>query len=456
MKTFKIIFSLDKAASFILYFSILTFIIAFNFSDNPPSGWYQQFFPDLHGAFISDITFTDSLTGYAVTKRDTGGTSYILKSTNGGDNWFTVFTNINPFTKVQFLKTDINKGFACTDFVSGSGKLYKTTNGGKSWDIIISPLPGYHDMSVLNENEIWITADFAFDGGLYRTTDGGQNWELKYYNVLHNPEKIYMFNSSLGFMQLYRLFKTVNSGITWDTIANVNEKYDNMQFSDTMTGWRTDLIYFKIKKTTDGGQNWVTLTLPQISGSFLSGITNFCILSKDSLWGSGSKFINMQTFKGIVFKTTNGGLNWGMQTPDSAANIQQYDYINFVNNKIGWAYLLPPTGFHTIKGGSDSTFYVGISSNIKNSEQSYTLKQNYPNPFNPSTTIRYNIQNSNYTEIKIYDIRGKEVNILKNKKEYPGSYEVEFNGSGLPSGVYFYSLFLDGNLVDTKKMILIR
>ena len=97
MKNFKTFFSPDKIASFILYFSILAFIIAFNFSDNPKSGWYQQFFPDLHGAYITDITFTDSLTGYAVTKRDTDGTSYTLKTTNGGDNWFAVFTNINPF-----------------------------------------------------------------------------------------------------------------------------------------------------------------------------------------------------------------------------------------------------------------------------------------------------------------------------------------------------------------------
>ena len=82
MKTFKTFFSPDKVTSFILYFSILAFTVAFNFTDNRSGGWYQQFFPDLHGAFITDITFTDSLTGYSVTKRDTGGTSFILKTTN--------------------------------------------------------------------------------------------------------------------------------------------------------------------------------------------------------------------------------------------------------------------------------------------------------------------------------------------------------------------------------------
>ena len=82
MKTLKTLFSPDKAASLILYFSILTFIIAFNFSDNPTSGWYQQFLPDLHGGSIVDLTFTDSLTGYAVTSVDDSSISYILKTSN--------------------------------------------------------------------------------------------------------------------------------------------------------------------------------------------------------------------------------------------------------------------------------------------------------------------------------------------------------------------------------------
>ncbi|MEZ4688937.1 MAG: hypothetical protein R3A12_01670 [Ignavibacteria bacterium] len=76
-----------KLTSGIFYFSILLFIIAFNFSDNPPSGWYEQLIPDLHGGSIIDITFTDSLTGYAVTSTDTDDISYILKTSNGGDNW---------------------------------------------------------------------------------------------------------------------------------------------------------------------------------------------------------------------------------------------------------------------------------------------------------------------------------------------------------------------------------
>ena len=456
MKTLKSFFSPDKVATFILYFSILVFIIAFNFNDNPPSGWYQQFFPNLHGAYITDITFTDSLTGYAVTKRDTGGTPYILKTNNGGDNWFAVFTNINPFTKVQFLKKDINTGFACTDFVAASGKLYKTTNGGINWNIISSPIFSYNDMCVLNELEIWITSTDPFDGGLYRTTNGGQNWELKYYNVSHNAEKIYMFNSNFGFMQLYSLYRTTNAGTTWE--SNSGGEFTDMTFIDTLIGWKA---FGDIKKTTNGGLSWMVQELPPEGGIIIiSALDKFSIVNKDTIWGVGGEvFYGPGRFRGMIYKTTNGGTTWGYQIPDTSNTLSSiYSFSNFIDKLNGYSYSSPTAkgGVHTLTGGNDSTIIVGLDKNSTNVLNNFKLKQNYPNPFNPSTRISYELLIPKFTEIKIYDMRGIEIQTLISKKESSGIHEVEFNGSGLPSGVYFYSLFIDGAIVDTKKMILIR
>lgn len=455
MKTFKTFFSPDKAATFILYFSILVFIIAFNFSDNPQSGWYQQFFPDLHGAYITDITFTDSLTGYAVTKRDTGGISYILKSTNGGDNWFTIFTNTNPFTKVQFLKKDITIGFACTDFVAASGKLYKTTNAGLNWNIISSPIFSYDDMCVLNELEIWITSTDPFDGGLYRTTNGGQNWELKHYNLTHSAEKIYMYNSNFGFMQLYTLYRTTNAGTTWENNAGVG--FTDMYFLDTLNGWKA---HGDIKKTTDGGLSWEMQKITPIGGNIgLSSVDFLSIVNPDTIWGFGRSEIYLpgSGYRGFVHKTTNGGLLWGYQIPlDTSIYITEYNFGQFVDAKKGWAFLGDERGAHTTVGGNDTTIFVGIKNQETKITENFSLSQNYPNPFNPSTRISYELLIPKFTEIKIYDIRGIEIQTLISKKKNSGIHEVEFNGSGLPSGIYFYSLFIDGAIVVTKKMILIR
>jgi len=86
----------------------------------------------------------------------------------------------------------------------------------------------------------------------------------------------------------------------------------------------------------------------------------------------------------------------------------------------------------------------------------YKLFQNYPNPFNPSTTISFNIKNSKTVKIKVYNIEGKEISMPVNKKLNPGEYQYLFDAGSLSSGVYFYSLFIDGERVDTKKMMLIR
>jgi predicted nucleotidyltransferase len=85
----------------------------------------------------------------------------------------------------------------------------------------------------------------------------------------------------------------------------------------------------------------------------------------------------------------------------------------------------------------------------------YELIQNYPNPFNPSTTIRYSIINPELVRIKIYDILGREVKTLVNELKQTGNYEVQFDASGLASGIYLYRIE-SGSFVQTKKMILLK
>lgn len=89
--------------------------------------------------------------------------------------------------------------------------------------------------------------------------------------------------------------------------------------------------------------------------------------------------------------------------------------------------------------------------------QSFKLEQNYPNPFNPSTIIKYSVaSNGSKIKIGVYDIQGRFVAELVNQSLNAGSYEVSFNGAGLSSGVYLYSMVVDGKLLVTKKMLMIK
>ncbi len=85
----------------------------------------------------------------------------------------------------------------------------------------------------------------------------------------------------------------------------------------------------------------------------------------------------------------------------------------------------------------------------------FTIEQNYPNPFNPSTRIKYSIPQSSQAQIKVFDILGNGIETLVNEEKPAGSYEVEFDGSNLSSGVYFYRMQA-GNFIKTKKMVLLR
>jgi hypothetical protein len=85
----------------------------------------------------------------------------------------------------------------------------------------------------------------------------------------------------------------------------------------------------------------------------------------------------------------------------------------------------------------------------------FTLEQNYPNPFNPSTKISWQSQIGSHQTLKIYDVLGNEVITLVDEYKPAGSYEVEFDASGLTSGIYFYKL-IAGTFLETKKMMLLK
>jgi hypothetical protein len=87
--------------------------------------------------------------------------------------------------------------------------------------------------------------------------------------------------------------------------------------------------------------------------------------------------------------------------------------------------------------------------------ENYSLSQNYPNPFNPSTIISFSLTRSTFVTLKIYNILGNEITTLVSELIPGGNHKVNFDPTGLPSGVYLYSLNA-GDFVETKKMLLMK
>jgi hypothetical protein len=108
------------------------------------------------------------------------------------------------------------------------------------------------------------------------------------------------------------------------------------------------------------------------------------------------------------------------------------------------------TGLYVLKFGDP----IGINTHNSNTPTELYLSQNFPNPFNPETKIKYEIPKNSYITLKVYDLTGKEIYSL-NQFKLAGSYEFNFDGSNLPSGLYFYSLEANGNK-EVKKMVLLK
>jgi len=172
-----------------------------------------------------------------------------------------------------------------------------------------------------------------------------------------------------------------------------------------------------------------------------------------------------------------------LQQPDGGSLIAGYvrvrlhDYEVYVirtdaDGGTSWTKTFSTTGSskqHVVTGwtlsfsaGGSEVYLMRLAPADANLEQSHNntvkefqLAQNYPNPFNPSTKISYAISEPSFVRLKIYNIRGREVQVLINEVQEAGIYSIDFDGRTLASGFYFYKLEA-GKFVETKKMLLIR
>jgi hypothetical protein len=143
--------------------------------------------------------------------------------------------------------------------------------------------------------------------------------------------------------------------------------------------------------------------------------------------------------------------------------------VNIFSNMIeleGGEYLF--TGYYQRAWGTHNTEFYAVRTDsnlffkptgIVNQNifvEDFILHQNYPNPFNPSTKISYSLKKSSAIELKLFDINGRMIKIIERGFKPAGSYEIIFSAEGLSSGVYFFSLYSEGILMDTKKAVVMK
>ncbi len=383
------------------------------------------------------------------------------KTTNGGSNWI----QLNTGSSVPFLciyAKDANTVFA------GDGVVYKTTNGGSNWtlvDSIIGESFGLRGIQFSNSiPSFGVVLEQESSGNyIYKTRDGGNTWnrtpvsvsEILAINGLNVVDSLfYAFGTAFISPSI---IITTDGGVTWN-LRDLNLPFstftNGVAFKeDKLTGIAGASLPI-IARTTDGGLNWVNIDVGNNVTSaacrmrWIQG-TNTCYVSATDPTNGG------------ILKSTDGGLTWTQMTT-SGLGIYNFDTKSIGSNVYGYAN----SSLGGFVGGNQvlkvTDMVVGINQISEFVPDGYTLSQNYPNPFNPVTNLEFGISPARtggklgFVSLKIYNMLGKEVAALVNDNLNPGTYKYNFDGSNFSTGIYFYKLVVDGNIIDTKRMVLLK
>lgn len=150
------------------------------------------------------------------------------------------------------------------------------------------------------------------------------------------------------------------------------------------------------------------------------------------------------------FLTYNGDPNDPIPTP----NNKDWSVVKETADGFMLRYATPLTKSQMAALGMD-TLLVSVERQINSTPQDFRLEQNYPNPFNPTTTIRFSVPQRSDIELVVYDALGNEIETLISGDHDAGVYEVDFDATGLTSGVYFYQI-KSASFSETRKLVLMK
>jgi ligand-binding sensor domain-containing protein len=428
-------------------------------------------------------------------------------STNNGDTWASMGTQTGVIS-------DIGINSLGHIFVASWSGVFRTTNHGLEWKVVGMPIIPVNSISVNHSGNV-----FAGAYGIYRSSNNGEDWVQAYSDLTTSTiASNHIGHIFAGGRSLYSAsIMSSTNGISWSgclylaqattftaivirrlgyifagATGGDNGIYRSEGNCNPWTQINTGLTNRSIRALAIADDS--TIFAGTVSGGFRS--TNY-----GALW-NGMQFegtvgasinaftssANSNLFAGTsagVFRSTDLGLTW------TRAGLINEIVLSLVSNSRGhlfaasyngayksidqgltWKQL--NSGLGNLKVNSlaiDSVGHViaatdagvfrsthsttAVKERSNNSPSFWALEQNYPNPFNPRTTIKFQIPNSSFVTLKVFDLLGREVAMLVNEETKPGTYERVFDGDRLASGVYLYQLRA-GGFVQTKKLLVLR
>lgn len=419
----------------------------------------------------------------------TGDVTNLFKTSDGGQTWAVVFYQTGgDIMDVRMFTPD--DGFLYSSPLNTYWRFFNTTDGGNTWPLI-STYPeqgpvewGHHNATFIYGSEIFFGST---TGNIYHSTDTGYSWSL----IPAAQSDIYAiwFNSpDMGLAGENSIMeKTTDGGSSWSPVtslvgldsvsaitgagnrwwvANQNSVY----YSDDNTeSWSTEYTApsgkfnhmskarngnLIIAVRNNGGISAYMAPVPVELISFTAEVADNNVLLS---WKTASEMNN----RGFVVQRSEVGSQKSVRRSvweeigfvEGRGTTPEESYYAFSNDNVDpgyYSYRLVQLDFDGSRRNI-GTADAAVVSALKE----YSLRQNYPNPFNPSTTIEYTIPEEEFVSIKIFNSAGEEINHLVNERKAAGSYSVNFNAPGLPSGIYYYRVE-SGRFSAVRKMILVK
>ncbi|MFZ1320160.1 MAG: SBBP repeat-containing protein [Ignavibacteria bacterium] len=422
--------------------------ITVKYKPNGDTAWLRIFkgpgqLGDVPSAMVKDKNNNIYITGYCTIVLPVFFDMYTIKYSSDGEFlWERNYASISGGQDRGFSITadDSNNVYA-----SGYGSLL----GGN--EIVTIKYNTYGD-------EIWIKKLPTNGGDFLRPTKSIID---KYNNVIVNG--YYDWFGQYAFI-------TIKYNTDGDTLwKRIYKGTGNLDFCHALCTDDSANVYAAGRNTSTGtGNDFLTIKYNQFGDTSWIRILDGGFGQSDEIYSIAIDSIHNVYVTGRS-DSTNGMSDYLTVKYNGDGNLiwlKKYDYSNLVdrsisiyldnNNNIivsGFSERIPDIfNITTIK----YSLFTDIN-NLQNLHNSYNfIHQNYPNPFNPVTSIKYYLNKNGFVIIKIYNSLGKEVKRLIEKDTGEGEHNLIFNGEDLPSGIYFYSLTINGNLINTKRMALIK
>jgi photosystem II stability/assembly factor-like uncharacterized protein len=396
----------------------------------------------------------------------------ILQSSDMGNSWQYTAPSLSRVRSISLSQSDLL--VAGLDYFNttwggtlNNGGVFYSMNEGSTWVPV-----GLYEKSIQTVYAAESTSILAgTSNGVYYLSDLDSSWipsGLPNTSVLcleGRPDgNIFAGTGNSG------LYRSTDNGASWTYVGLMNTSIRSLLTVDLQTiyaGTENEGIY----KSVDGGISWSFSGLPNTTVTSLS--TNYAHIlagTNSGIYNSSDNGIswaytglNHHIIQDVIITSNN---SFSAATSDSGIYFssnsgQSWTQLNNGLNHLNVTSLLIDNDGYFYAGTDLGGVYKSIGSVLAVENENtlhpiaFQLIQNYPNPFNPSTTIQYSIKERTSVELVLYDILGREVEVLVNEDQDAGQYKINLNAGGLASGIYFYKIQA-GEYTEVKKMMLLK